>query len=570
MGNSQLTGHHGRRKQSAGTGPKQNQEKLTDDDSTPPDKSAKVVTSFKRLQGSFRQKRSTNQKSDVTKKYHILYNQQLGHGHYGVVLKCTEIATGKPFAIKTIKKSRVNRLETLMREIEILSCVDHPSIIKLIDVYEDDQYIYLVQELCTGGELFDRIIKRTDKGEGGYTEKQAALIMRSILRGISYIHTHHNICHRDLKPENFLFKTADDESDIKIIDFGLSRFVDGNNTMNTRVGTPYYIAPEVLNRRYDKACDLWSLGVITYILLSGFPPFYGDNDQEIFNSVRKGQFDFPSPEWDRISLEARDFIRSLLKMNPSERLTAEQALEHAWIVGEGGTTPPQVPAPVEVAGEMVERINHRLRRFVGMGKLKKVALNVIAQHLTEAQIGHLRDVFQSLDADGNGSISVEELRNIVAQEGFQVLEEDVERLLHGIDIDGSNTLDYREFLAATMERSIFIREENMRRGFAYFDLDNTGQITMANLTKIFGSEQHAREIMGDVDINSDGFIEYSEFREMMLALEDVSSQSSNHRVTPPKAEEKENSKEGSANSTPRKSIKDMNAKDCDEPDSPRK
>jgi tRNA A-37 threonylcarbamoyl transferase component Bud32 len=236
---------------------------------------------------------------DVGARYEIEY-KQLGAGHYGVVRKCHRRDTKQAFAIKSIKKSRVSKVETLLREIDILRAVDHPSIIKLYEVYSDDRYIHLITELCTGGELFDRIIKKTETEEGRYSERDAAKVMKRILEGIEYCHNVHNICHRDLKPENFLFLTPNGDDDIKIIDFGLSRFEEANTAMTTRVGTPYYIAPEVLGRHYDKACDLWSLGVITYILLSGYPPFYGDNDQEIFNSVRAGVFEFSSPEWDGI------------------------------------------------------------------------------------------------------------------------------------------------------------------------------------------------------------------------------------------------------------------------------
>ena len=233
-------------------------------------------------------------------------------------------------AVKTIKKSRVSRMETLRREIEIMRTVKHPNVILLADVFEDDRYIHLVMEMCTGGELFDRIIKKAESIEGRYSEKDAANIMQQILRGLEYCHNEHNVCHRDLKPENFLFKSEDSEEGLKIIDFGLSRFSEDNMAMTTRVGTPYYIAPEVLARKYTKACDMWSIGVIMYITLSGYPPFFGDCDQEIFASIKKGEYDYPSPDWDDVTPEARDLIDKLLKMEPTERLTASQALKHKW------------------------------------------------------------------------------------------------------------------------------------------------------------------------------------------------------------------------------------------------
>jgi tRNA A-37 threonylcarbamoyl transferase component Bud32 len=175
---------------------------------------------------------------DIKTKYDI-DPREIGHGHYGVVRKAKNRETGEAFAIKTIRKAKVSRLDSLRREIDILTTVDHPQIIKLVDVYEDDKFLHLVTELCTGGEMFDRIIAKTKSAEGHYSEKDAAGILRKILDAIDYCHTVHNICHRDLKPENFLFKTTEESAELKIIDFGLSRFEDEQKYMTTRVGTPY-------------------------------------------------------------------------------------------------------------------------------------------------------------------------------------------------------------------------------------------------------------------------------------------------------------------------------------------
>lgn len=198
--------------------------------------------------------------------YHIA-DEELGVGLYGTVRKCKHRETGQWCAVKSIKKQKVSEIETLKREITILQQVKHDNIIRLIDVYEDERYLHLVTELCTGGELFDRIIDKFESEEGHFAELEAAKLVQSVVDAIRYCHNR-GIVHRDLKPENFLFQTPSDDSPIKIIDFGLSRHDNVNNgVMNTRVGTPYYVAPEVLRQEYTKACDCWSLGVITYILL---------------------------------------------------------------------------------------------------------------------------------------------------------------------------------------------------------------------------------------------------------------------------------------------------------------
>ena len=216
----------------------------------------------------------TDALTDVRVRYHI-NPKEIGHGHYGVVRKCMDRQTKEWYAIKSIRKSKVGRVDVLKREIDILKEVHHPNIIQLVEVHEDEKYLHLVTELCTGGELFDRIIAKTESPEGHFSERDAAKIVRCILDAIAYCHDVKGIVHRDLKPENFLFKDPSENAPIKIIDFGLSRYETQVGTMmKTKVGTPYYVAPEVLGREYTKSCDIWSIGVIAYILLCGYPPFY--------------------------------------------------------------------------------------------------------------------------------------------------------------------------------------------------------------------------------------------------------------------------------------------------------
>ena len=196
----------------------------------------------------------TDALEDVRVKYFI-NPKEIGHGHYGVVRKCMNRETKDWFAIKSIRKSKVGKIEVLKREVEILREVHHPHIVTLVDIYEDTKYLHLITELCTGGELFDRIIAKTQSEEGHFSEHDAADLVRSTLDAIAYCHDEKQIVHRDLKPENFLFKTEAEDSQIKIIDFGLSRHDDANGVMKTKVGTPYYVAPEVLAREYTKSCD---------------------------------------------------------------------------------------------------------------------------------------------------------------------------------------------------------------------------------------------------------------------------------------------------------------------------
>ncbi|KAF0693869.1 Aste57867_15211 [Aphanomyces stellatus] len=250
-----------------------------------------------------------------------LYDVEKKDSNHGAVRVGTHKETGAKVSIKFIPKA--NRADAL-REVDILRRLDHPNIVKLMDVYEDTRYLYLVTELCMGGELFDRILAR-----GHYTEADGVLLVRTMLNVVKHCHDR-GVCHRDLKPEAMLFVTTDDDAALKVTAFGLA---STDAVMTTRNGTPYYIAPEVLGGRYDKSCDLWSVGVITYILLCGAPPFSGETDADVLAAVRKGTFSYDAPEWVGVSVNAKDFIHRLLTSDKSKRLTAVEALHHPWLSG---------------------------------------------------------------------------------------------------------------------------------------------------------------------------------------------------------------------------------------------
>ena len=205
--------------------------------------------------------------------------------------------------------------------------LDHPNIVRLYEVFQDDKRFYLVTELCQGGELFEAITKRTH-----FNEQVAASIIKQILSAIAYCHSK-SIVHRDLKPENILLEDKKDDGDfqIKVIDFGASMRFDPSKKMNQVFGTAYYIAPEILKLEYNEKCDVWSVGVILYILLSGKPPFGGENDKEILDNVRTGIFSMSGNEWSLVSSEAKDLVKQMLTFDPVQRISAEEALNHLWI-----------------------------------------------------------------------------------------------------------------------------------------------------------------------------------------------------------------------------------------------
>ncbi|NXP79220.1 KCC1G kinase, partial [Ramphastos sulfuratus] len=265
------------------------------------------------------------QTSNIRKTF--IFMEALGSGAFSEVFLVKQRSTGKLFALKCIKKSPLTRDSSLENEIAVLKKIKHENIVTLEDIYESTTHFYLVMQLVSGGELFDRILER-----GVYTEKDASVVIHQVLTAVKYLHEN-GIVHRDLKPENLLYLTPEDNSKIMITDFGLSK-MEQNGIMSTACGTPGYVAPEVLAQKpYSKAVDCWSIGVITYILLCGYPPFYEETESKLFEKIKEGYYEFESPFWDDISESAKDFIRHLLEKNPTTRFTCEEALRHPWING---------------------------------------------------------------------------------------------------------------------------------------------------------------------------------------------------------------------------------------------
>uniref|UniRef100_A0A8C1VI91 Calcium/calmodulin-dependent protein kinase IGb n=1 Tax=Cyprinus carpio TaxID=7962 RepID=A0A8C1VI91_CYPCA len=274
-----------------------------------------------RKEGDYGWKKSTDNIQDVFE-----FMEVLGSGAFSEVFMVKERKTGKLFALKCVKKKN-KRDVNLENEIAVLRRIKHDNVVCLEDFYESRTHYYLVMQLVSGGELFDRILDR-----GMYSEADASLVIRQVLEAVSYLHKN-GIVHRDLKPENLLYYSPDENSKIMISDFGLSK-MEEKGIMSTACGTPGYVAPEVLAQKpYSKAVDCWSIGVITYILLCGYPPFYEETETRLFSKIMKAQYEFDSPFWDDISESAKDFIRNMMQKNPKMRYDTEQALRHPWIIG---------------------------------------------------------------------------------------------------------------------------------------------------------------------------------------------------------------------------------------------
>ncbi|KAG2266642.1 hypothetical protein Bca4012_075886 [Brassica carinata] len=405
-------------------------------------------------------------------------SRKLGQGQFGTTYLCTEVATGVDYACKSISKRKLiskEDVEDVRREIQIMHhLAGHKNIVTIKGAYEDSLYVHIVMEVCAGGELFDRIIQR-----GHYSERKAAELTKIVVGVVEACHSL-GVMHRDLKPENFLLVNKDDDFSLKAIDFGLSVFFKPGQIFKDVVGSPYYVAPEVLLRHYGPEADVWTAGVILYILLSGVPPFWAETQQGIFDAVLKGDIDFESDPWPVISDSAKDLIRKMLCSNPSERLTAHEVLRHPWIC-ENGVAPDRALDPAVMS---------RLKQFSAMNKLKKMALKVIAESLSEEEIAGLRAMFEAMDTDNSGAITFDELKAGLRRYGSTLKDTEIQDLMEAADVTT-----------------------------VYFDKDGSGYITIDELQQ--SCVEHGmtdvflEDVIKEVDQDNDGQIDYGEFVAMM-------------------------------------------------------
>ncbi|MCQ2820877.1 MAG: protein kinase [archaeon] len=439
----------------------------------------------------------------ITDKYEV--KKKLGKGGYGIVYEVQNKQTKDLRACKVLSKKKVS--DDFVTEKEILLNADLPNIVKLLDIYEDKRFYYLVMEECLGGELFDKIIDHIQEGKM-FSEKDAAKIMKQVFVALAYCHSR-GICHRDLKPENLLLATKDENSPIKIIDFGLSKRFTGEEKMkmSRKVGTSYYVAPEVLKGDYNEKCDVWSAGVILYILLSGDPPFNGRDDQAIYAKVREEKFDFPEKKWANISNEAKEFIKKML-CKQDQRLSAQECLNDPWF---------KICEEKKDMKPLEFDVNH-FKDYVHSSKLKKMALTYVADRLNEDKISDLKEKFFQIDKDKNGTISYNELKEILVGSGLS--EEEMKKMYTMTDTNKDGVIEYTEFIAAALDIKKDIRDVYLSEAFNSFDTDGSGKISKEELMKILQVEEGdsqtecVKKIIERVDKNGDGEIDYEEFLDL--------------------------------------------------------
>ncbi|KAG9447093.1 hypothetical protein H6P81_013221 [Aristolochia fimbriata] len=441
---------------------------------------------------------------------HYRLEKELGRGEFGITHQCVNLQSGEVLACKTISKSKLRTeidLQDVRREVEIMRKLPpHPNIVRLKDTYEDDDAVYLVMELCEGGELFDRIVAR-----GHYTERAAALVTKTIIEIVQVCHEH-GVMHRDLKPENFLFASKKEASPLKAIDFGLSIFFKPGERFREIVGSPYYMAPEVLKRNYGPEIDIWSAGVILYILLCGVPPFWAETEEKIAQAIVKGELDFEREPWPKVSENAKELVKSMLDPNPYNRLSAQEVLDHPWLQNEDNV--PDVP--------LGETVRTRLKQFSTTNKFKKKALRVVAEQLPFEEIEALKKMFNTMDVNKNGNLSLEQLKEGLEIIGQPAPDIDVQMLMEAADVDGNGTLDCDEFVTVSVHLKKISHDEYLRKAFNYFDQNNSGFIELEEMREALSGdvfcpedEQVVGDIFLEVDTDKDGRISYEEFLSMM-------------------------------------------------------
>lgn len=499
---------------------KENEQKKNEDDlsknKTKSDKDEKLLVA---IDNQFLVSKGIQNPRDVYTR-----EKTLGQGSFGTVYLVKHNQLHRYFAMKVIKKvsKKKEEEENLMNEINILKSLDHANILKICDFYSLKNEYDIITEYCQEGELFDEI-----KNNAPFDETLTGWYMRQILSAVCYCHSQH-IVHRDLKPENILImkRMKNGFHPVKIIDFGTAKVFKKEKKENMLIGSAYYIAPEVLSRNYTEKCDIWSCGVIMYILLTGRPPFNGANEEEIMKKIQGGTYDMKKYPWGIISEEAKDLLKSLLQVDPEKRYTAEAALRHPWFESE------KVKASssgLSIKKKNLEKLLRNLTKYRSDNVLRCAVIAYLVHNSTQLNQAHdAIKLFNQIDKNGDGKISREELVDglqLFLKLSGKKLKEEVETIFSNIDTDHNDYIEYEEFVRAAIDKEYFLNENFLRFAFNYFDSDQSGAITLEEITNLFyqndknkkdsKAQEQLRKCFEEIDINGDGELSFDEFMTMM-------------------------------------------------------
>ncbi|KAL0334377.1 UNVERIFIED_CONTAM: CDPK-related kinase [Sesamum angustifolium] len=450
---------------------------------------------------------------------HYELGEEVGRGHFGYTCSAKGkkgSLKGQDVAVKVIPKKMTTAIaiEDVRREVKILRALTgHKNLVQFYDAYEDEDNVYIVMELCKGGELLDSILSRGGK----YPEEDAKIVMVQILSVVAYCHLQ-GVVHRDLKPENFLFASKDENSTLKAIDFGLSDYVKPDERLNDIVGSAYYVAPEVLHRSYGTEADMWSIGVIAYILLCGSRPFWARTESGIFRAVLKADPSFEEAPWPSLSPGAIDFVKRLLNKDYRKRITAAQALSHPWLAGHHDVKIP------------LDTITYKLiKAYICSSSLRKAALGALAKTLTIPQLAYLREQFTLLGPNKSGFISLQNFKTAMSKNSTDAMKDS--RVLDYVNVVSSlqyRKLDFEEFCAAAISvhqlEGMESWEQHARHAYEFFEKDGNRPIMIEELASELGLSPSVpvHVVLQDWIRHSDGKLSFLGF---VRLLHGVSSRS---------------------------------------------
>ena len=451
-----------------------------------------------------------------SKKYEIL--SKLGSGSFGSVYLARNKYTNEKVALKQIKKSSANLLSDgeITDEIEILKNLDHPDIVRIIESFNTKNSYILITEYCEGGELFDQV-------KNQLSETQIAVIFKQVLSGLAYLHSN-NIVHRDLKLENILIHeieksktTGEDLFNIKIIDFGTARIFDKKRNPQSIVGSSYYIAPEVLRQKYNKECDLWSVGVILYMFIVGHAPFDGCDDDEITTNIQRGIYRKNDRRWIKASKEVKDLIQKLLTYRPSQRLSAIQALNHPWFkITDSNILYDNVPK-----GDIISCIKNLLTYNIN-NKLEELFLAYIIHNIPRNKDAKSAiKLFKLVNENKDGKLQKNELKKTLLNfvtEAF-LIQNDFDEKFEMMDGNNKGYINYEEFLRACLDRKKILTDKILNYAFNYFDSEKSGFIKKNKMKRIFGNRIDNyvfQSIFDEIDLDKDGKINFDDFKKLLL------------------------------------------------------
>jgi len=447
---------------------------------------------------------------------HVFYSfddERYGMGSYASCYRVFNKSTWKPRLIKKMSKGQTRHIETIINEVNITKSLDHPHIVQYYETFEDDSFVYMVIEILSGGELADRLLT-----EDHFTERRSALIVFQLLRALTYMHSQ-NICHRDLKTENMVFQTneAIDKTALKIIDFGLATTYSPGEVLTYKCGSPFVVAPQVLKGQYTEKCDLWSVGIIMYACLVGYPPFYGSSDADIVLKVRMGTFTFNKADWESITFEAKDLICRLLAMDEKCRPTAFEALHDKWI---NMFVNRQMDVPLK------NTLAASLRTFASFPRLKRFGMVGMAKDMTKDELKPQIDTFNALDLEGDGQITYEEVVDALTKAGIKNISPDLKEVLQIVDLRYNGLVEFSEFLGATMDKRC-ITEEMCWSAFRNFDRSGDGSITAAEVWEVLNkgildekgavTKREVNAFMEGITTSVKGRINFPEFHAFMTS-----------------------------------------------------